>query len=186
MNLVYRMLIPVVVLQMLACSDTVGEPSADGSGGNTPGETSSSSSGGADTDPVEDPLEDGSAGGPSAADTSSAWSGAGGGPVACHQGEGAPPGAPCAVEGESCDYACSPCWVTCTDGLWVEQCTTCPSEPPEDGADCSDFAWLEPCSYGLECGRVTASCDVMTGLWVVDKGDCDEEEVSDYEGQGCF
>lgn len=179
MNHVIRLLIPVALLQVLACSEAGDKPSTGGSGGSAPGETASSTSGGGEPDPGDDPAEGGTGGSPP-----SASSNAGGGPVRCSLGEGAPPGAPCAVEGEQCDYACSPCWVTCTDGVWVEQCNPCPSRPPEDGTDCSDFAWVGPCTYTLECGTATATCDVRTGVWVVDGDDCGEEG-EDYEG-GCF
>jgi hypothetical protein len=181
MNHFNRLLIPVALLQVLACSDAVEEPSAEGAGGSTPGETASSTSGGAAPDSAEDPSEDGSGG-----SNSSASSGAGVGPVACDQGAGAPPGAACEVEGERCDYACSPCSVTCTDGIWVEHCKTCPSLPPKNGTDCSDFVWVEPCSYALECGTATATCDAMTGLWGVDGADCGETGEGGNDGIGCY
>ncbi len=95
MKTLVRLLIPVALLQVLACSDSADPPSEDGSGGSSPDETVSSS----------------------------ASSGAGDTPVACGLGEGAPPGAACAEEGEHCDYACSSCWLTCTGGVWVEHCS---------------------------------------------------------------
>ncbi|WP_437274959.1 hypothetical protein WME90_27330 [Sorangium sp. So ce375] len=102
--------------------------------------------------------------------TSSSASTGGNTPVACQLGDGAPPGAPCAEEGELCDYACSNCLVECTGGVWVERCYKCPSSPPRDGEDCSTYDSVGPCSYGLQCGTSIAVCDESTRLWVVTCG----------------
>ncbi|WP_437521478.1 hypothetical protein WME79_29140 [Sorangium sp. So ce726] len=168
-----RWLIPVALVPVFACSDAVEPPSGGGSGGSTPDETLSSSvsSGTGDT-----PEET----------TSSSASTGGNAPVACDSfGGGAPPGAPCAVEGESCDYACTSCGVVCTDGVWVERCTACPVvEVPENGTDCSAYYGVGPCSYKLECGTVSATCDGPTGLWEVSCGNESDGSGGANEGGG--
>ncbi|WP_437820955.1 hypothetical protein [Sorangium sp. So ce1078] len=56
--------------------------------------------------------------------------------------------------------------------MWVEHCASCPSAPPEDGTDCTDHDAETSCSYELDCGTTTATCDGPTGLWQVDQLDC--------------
>lgn len=154
-----RWLIPVTLLPVFACSDAVEQPSDGGSGGGTPDDSPSTS------------ISSGAGGTPEETTSSSASTG-GDTPVACDSsGGGAPPGARCANEGELCDYACSPCSVTCSDGVWVEHCTACPSIEPENGTDCSAYYSVGPCRYERECGTVSAACDGPTGLWVVSCGD---------------
>ncbi|WP_437293147.1 hypothetical protein [Sorangium sp. So ce426] len=167
-----RWLIPLALLPVFACSDAVEQPSGGGSGGGTPDEPQSSSvSSGAGDTPEET--------------TSSSASTGGDAPVACDfSGGGAPPGARCANEGELCDYACSPCSVTCTDGVWVEHCTACPDTAPENETDCSSYYGVGPCSYKRECGTVSATCDGPTGLWVVSCGDESDGSGGGNEGGG--
>ncbi len=156
MNLVTRWLVPLALLQVLACSSSVEQPSEGGSGGG--GGSSNTTSG--------------TTSGTTSTATGTASTGAGGAPVECDLGEGAPPGSPCAQEGEICDFAGSGCWVACTDGVWVEDCTECPAMLPEAGTDCSDYYGVGPCTYDLDCGSATATCDGPTLSWVVDAVDC--------------
>ncbi|WP_433931527.1 hypothetical protein AB3662_44810 [Sorangium cellulosum] len=152
-------LIPVALLQVLACSDPVEQPTETGSGGNSSGTTTSSS------------ASNGTGG---AAETSSSASGdTGGGPVACdHSGGGAQPGAACTNEDEICDSACSGCWSRCIDGVWVEECDPCPDALPESGTSCDGHDGVGPCNYDNECGTAIADCDGATGLWVVEGDEC--------------
>ncbi|WP_437618692.1 hypothetical protein [Sorangium sp. So ce1151] len=157
-----RWLIPVALLQVLACSDPVDQPTGAGSGGNSSGGTTSSS------------ASDGTGGAP---ETSSSASGdTGGGPVECvYLGGGAQSGAACTNEDEICDNACSGCWHRCIDGVWVEECDPCPDTLPESGTSCEGYQGVGPCNYYVECGTAIADCDGATGLWVVEGDDCGEE-----------
>lgn len=163
-----RWLAPLALLHALACSSSVDRPVEDdaSSGGATAasGTTGAGAATGASTS-----TSSGAGGAPP-----SVSGGTGGATVECSLGEGAPPGAPCALEdeGDICDFAGSGCWVTCTDGVWVEGCTECPPEAPEQGTDCADYYGVGPCTYALDCGDLTATCDGPTGLWVVDTQDC--------------
>lgn len=157
MNRLIRLLAPLALLHVLACSGSVEKAAASGSGG-TPGATTSSASTGT--------------GGALSATASSASSSTGGAPVACELGGGAPAGEACAKEGEICDFAGSGCWVACTSGVWVEDCMKCPETQPENGTDCGAYHGVGPCSYTFDCGKTTATCDGPTTLWVVDLGDC--------------
>ncbi|WP_437974783.1 hypothetical protein WMF11_41900 [Sorangium sp. So ce295] len=173
-----RWLIPVALLQVLACSDSVEQPAETGSGGNSSGETTSSSAsnGTGGTPEASSSASNGTGGGP---ETSSSASGdTGGGPVECDvEGIGAPPGTACTNEGEICDNPCSGCWSRCIDGVWVEQCNPCPDALPENGTSCEGHYGATRCSYRAACGTASADCDGATGLWVVEEdGDCDDEE----------
>ncbi|WP_437676798.1 hypothetical protein [Sorangium sp. So ce131] len=156
-----RWLIPVALLQVLACSDPVEQPTDTGSGGNSSGGTTSSS------------ASNGTGTGGAPGTSSSASGDTGGGPVACDDlGGGAQPGAACTNEDEICDIACSGCWHRCIDGVWVEECNPCPDALPESGTSCEDYDGVGPCSYDNECGTAVAECDGATGLWVVEGDDC--------------
>ncbi|WP_438011729.1 hypothetical protein WME89_25665 [Sorangium sp. So ce321] len=157
-----RWLIPVALLQVLACSDPVEQPTETGSGGDSSGGTTSSS------------ASNGTGGAP---ETSSSASGdTGGGPVECDQGYGAQPGAACTNEDEICDSACSGCWDRCIDGVWVAECDPCPDALPESGTSCEGYDGVGPCNYYVECGTAIADCDGATGLWVVEGDDCGGED----------
>ncbi|WP_438037889.1 hypothetical protein [Sorangium sp. So ce128] len=171
-----RWLIPLALLPVFACTDAVEQPSGGGAGGGTPDETLSSS------------VSSGAGGTPEDTTSSSASTSASTGgdtPVECDfSGGGAPPGARCAVEDQLCDYACSPCSVTCTDGVWVEHCTACPSLEPENGTDCSAYYSVGPCRYKRSCGTVSATCDGPTGSWVVSCSDQSDGSGGGNEGGG--
>ncbi|WP_437753524.1 hypothetical protein [Sorangium sp. So ce1389] len=152
-----RWLIPVALLQVLACADAVEQPAETGSGGNSSGGTTSSSA----------------SNGTGGETSSSASNGTGGGPVECdHFGGGAETGAACTIEDEICDSACSGCWHRCIEGVWVEQCDPCPDALPESGTSCEHYYGVGPCNYNTECGTAIADCDGPTGLWVVEGDDC--------------